>query len=133
MRQLPKNLAEIDGDIVTLLLEDDKKVLLDLDDWNRLNIHRWFVRKSFSRPYCMRKYRNAHGEFYIRMHREVMRTPRNEIVHHKNRNTLDNRKSNLENMLQKHHHHIHTKTYPRLIKYADENVTETIPDHTHNS
>jgi len=133
MRQIPKNEAEIDGDVVTLLLEDDQKVLLDLDDWNRLNIHRWFIRKSFSRPYCMRKYRNSHGEFYIRMHREVMGTPGNEITHHKNRNTLDNRKCNLENMLQKHHHHIHTKTYPRLIKYETQNVTETIPDHPNNS
>lgn len=44
----------------------------------------------------------------ISMHRFIARTPREMVCHHDNRNSLDNRDENLENMSKQQHDLLHT-------------------------
>lgn len=63
-----------------------------------------------------------------RVHRIVARTPPHEVCHHRNRNSLDNRRNNLLNMNPIHHDHLH-KNNNCLVKY-DNNSTGV---HTKNA
>lgn len=97
-------------------LTHGKRAIVDAELFDDLNKYHWQARKSFCRWYAMRKVVSNGREFWIRMHRQIMNTPRDQIVHHKNRNTLDNRRAELENMTQKNHKFLHQNTFPRLIK-----------------
>lgn len=90
--------------------------VVDADMVEELSKYSWQARKSFSRYYAMRKVVNNGKEHWIRMHRQIWKTPNGMIGHHKNRNTLDNRKSNGENMTQKNHRQLHITTIERLAK-----------------
>ena len=66
----------------------------------------------------------SHGKtITISMHRFIARTPRGMVCHHKNGNSLDNRKSNLENMTKKAHD-LHHKNNKCLIKYQMATVQD---------
>lgn len=70
--------------------------IVDPEELAWLNKYRWFARKSKCRWYALRKFVMDGKEYTMRMHRQLTGCPRDMAVHHKNRNTLDNRKSNLE-------------------------------------
>jgi len=55
----------------------------------------------------------------LSMHRFVARTPFGMACHHRNGNTLDNRKSNLVNMSKKLHNQYHADN-KILVKFASE-------------
>lgn len=77
--------------------------LVDPDDYDLLSKFHWHLKQSNGCFYALRRaYKNGY-RFWIRMHREVMRAPLGFVVHHKNRNTLDNRKSNLEVLTDEEH------------------------------
>jgi len=84
-----------------------KAAIVDIDDYENLNQYNWYIIKQHGLPYAARKVNTKAGSYWVRMHRQIMHTPAGEIVHHKNRRTLDNRKSNLENMTDIHHARIH--------------------------
>jgi len=66
----------------------------------------------------------SHGKtITIAMHRFIARTPTGKVCHHKNGNSLDNRKMNLENMGKKSHDLYH-KNNNLLIKYEDPSGPE---------
>ncbi len=96
--------------------------IVDLDDFERLKKYTWHARKSFSRFYAMRKVVHDGKEFWIRMHREVMHTPQGQITHHKNRRTMDNRKSNLENMIGKDHKFLHQTKFPGRVPRLEKKL-----------
>jgi len=86
--------------------------IIDAEDYEEINKYTWQARKSFCRYYAQRKVKTKTGEFWIKMHRQIMNTPSGYIVHHKNHRTMDNRKCNLANMTQKDHRHEHTSSFP---------------------
>lgn len=54
----------------------------------------------------------------IAMHRLLAHTPRGEICHHRNTNTLDNRDANFHNMSHRHHKQLHgIRRYGRKNKH----------------
>lgn len=69
--------------------------ILDPDDIERLGHYRWKALKSKACIYAVRRETVRGKRQTIRMHREVMHCPDNCVVHHINKNTLDNRKINL--------------------------------------
>jgi len=68
-------------------------VLVDDEDYERLNTHNWFVKECPSSFYANRSY---HGGLLL-MHREILglRMFDGKIVDHINHNGLDNRRENL--------------------------------------
>jgi hypothetical protein len=94
--------------------------VVDADMVEELSKYSWQARKSFSRYYAMRKVVSNGREHWIRMHRQIWKTPRDMIGHHINRNTLDNRRSNGENMTQKNHRMLHITTIDRLAKVYED-------------
>lgn len=94
-------------DNVRLIAIADKVCMIDEEDAERILKYKWKLRKVRTRYYAVRSIRTNGKEFLLPMHRQIMHTPRHQVVHHKNRYTLDNRKRNLQNMNQQEHHLLH--------------------------
>lgn len=67
--------------------------------WRAIKWHfRWYAVAS----------RTLHGStVQVAMHRLIAATPRGEVCHHYNKNSLDNRFANLLNQLPLHHQQLH--------------------------
>ncbi|MFC1794103.1 HNH endonuclease [Planctomycetota bacterium] len=76
-------------------LTQGKYTIVDQDDFERLNKHKWYAVKSTNTFYARRTRRAGKKYVFIMMHRDVIHPPENLLVDHINRNGLDNRKSNL--------------------------------------
>lgn len=84
------NVYVIDGDSVVIITKQNEKILIDLDDLERVNKHCWSVDSK--------GYVNAGGKCLggtTRLHRFILDCPKGYVVDHINRDKLDNRKSNL--------------------------------------
>ncbi|MFC1636074.1 HNH endonuclease [Planctomycetota bacterium] len=79
-----------------------KFALVDPDDFERLNQHKWYCTKS---GYAKRAVKNKSGkgpkQVTICMHNLICPVPEGMLVDHKNRNRLDNRKANLRPATEK--------------------------------
>lgn len=113
-----KESTEIDSNFAIIKLTHGMTAIVDPDVYEQIKGYHWQARKSFCRFYAMRKTSTSFGEYWTRMHREITKCPNGQIVHHKNRRTLDNRRSNLQCMTQMQHQAIHVNKMPRLIKKA---------------
>ena len=78
-----------------MILKDGTKVLLDLEDYKRLSGYTWRLLKVNGKQYVVRS-AGINGKDNIYLHREVMRETGRKKISHRNKNTLDNRKENLE-------------------------------------
>lgn len=85
----PKN------DLPIIDLGNGLKAILDQEDYNRLYLFHWVAKKSRGCYYACRRERTGKKTRWIRMHREVTNCPKTHVVHHRNYNSLDNRKANL--------------------------------------
>jgi len=72
--------------------------IVDVQDFEHLKRYRWFLAKSNSCSYAIRRIRHNGHSTSIRLHREIMNTPPDMDCHHKNGKTLDCRRCNLANM-----------------------------------
>lgn len=77
--------------------------LVDEDDYEVLNRWTWTVKAFQGCHYALRKYVHYGKTNWIRMHREIMNHPKGKEVHHKNHDTLDNRKCNLVALTPEEH------------------------------
>lgn len=99
-------------DLCRIALSRGRYVIIDEDDFEWLSKYRWYAKMSNCCWYAVRKKWVDGKCTLIRMHREIMKTPPGEECHHTFCNTLDNRKSQLENLTPRAHHEIHkTKIY----------------------
>lgn len=72
------------------------KVLVDLDDIDKLKDRKWFYTKSNGVISNKRKdERRVNQNGHIKIHRLITDAPEDKVVDHINGNTLDNRKKNL--------------------------------------
>lgn len=97
---LPTNFAciPLTGGLVTLVSIEDL-------DW--LSRWKWkAVRSSFCFYACRDIVLNG-TEIRLRMHRVICKCPDGFVVHHKNRRSLDNRRSNLMIVTDEQHHKFH--------------------------
>jgi len=91
----------------TLVACGSRTVVIDNEDAERILPYVWFVRRTRYNNYAYRKKMLHNKIFMVWMHRQIMHCPSNMVVHHKNRNGLDNRKENLELMTKKQHADFH--------------------------
>lgn len=77
-------------------LTQGKYALVDDEDFERLNQHKWQVCKKGYCFYAQRSIQKSNGGWTTSpMHRQVMSAPPDMQVDHHNHNGLDNRKANL--------------------------------------
>ena len=88
----------------TILLNKGYTTIVDADDYDVLNLYKWRIARSHNIVYAARRFTHAGRTRIIKMHRWIMSTPPDQVVHHRNHNALDNRKKNLRNCFP----HIHT-------------------------
>jgi len=69
-----------------------KTVLVDSEDLSLVSKYNWYVDKKYNNDYF---YCRSTRKPYIRLHRLIMKFPKNKVIDHINHNTLDNRKENL--------------------------------------
>ncbi|MCK5607231.1 hypothetical protein KAR91_35435 [Candidatus Pacearchaeota archaeon] len=100
-----------DPTVALIPLGDGRFAIIDKEDEERIAKYKWFAHRSRSMLYAMRKVTSKNSVYYVRMHRQIMHTPQGLITHHKNRNPLDNRKENLQNMTDEDHDTIHGKNH----------------------
>jgi hypothetical protein len=83
-----------------------KVALVDDDDYERLNKHKWHAVKHRNTYYA----RRTENKKTIAMHREILNMEKGTICDHINRNGLDNRKQNL-----------------RICSHSQNNKNRTLP------
>jgi len=81
--------------------------IVDTELFDDLNRHYWRAMKSSYCCYAVRKHRIAGKDYYIKMHRLIAETPPFQECHHKNGNSLDNRRCNLSNLSPPAHRRLH--------------------------
>lgn len=87
------------ADNVSIIVDDDNFEFFKSLDWTLVRCRSsWYARTTFKSTVLPR---------HIYMHRLVAKTPSDQVTHHKNRNSLDNRRSNLLNMSRHDHHLLH--------------------------
>lgn len=101
-----KPAAPIHG-YATIKLTKGYIAIVDEDDYENLSQYKWLAFKWSNKYYAARKIIKNGKTFWLPMHRQIMHTPKGLIVHHKNYNTMDNRKKNLDNMRKEQHNWLH--------------------------
>jgi len=76
-------------------LTQGKFAIVDAEDYERLNRHKWCVENYHNTYYAQRGIIRNGKHISIRMHQEVLSIPHGTRINHRNGNHLDNRKSNL--------------------------------------
>jgi hypothetical protein len=76
-------------------LTQEKYAIVDPEDFERLNKHKWHASKWGNTFYAIRCAGPRNKTKYIRMHREIIHPPDHLVVDHINHNGLDNRKANI--------------------------------------
>lgn len=76
------------------LVHKGKPILFDSDDWSKISCHRWMIDYN---GYAMsrRKMIDGISSKEISMHRLILGCDTSQMVDHKNRNRIDNRKNNI--------------------------------------
>ena len=102
-----------------LHLGDGKVVVIDSEDYDYLTQFTWHTRRRCKSYYAQLLFTPPNWKGTTQMSRLIAKTPTNKICHHRNRNSLDNRKANLINMDMREHHILHQND-TLLVKYADK-------------
>ncbi len=78
-----------------IFISQNKRVVVDDEDYSFLHRFTWSARKCADRDYAVtaRRFDDAYHATF--MHRMILNAPPNMVVDHVNGNTLDNRKENL--------------------------------------
>ena len=76
-------------------LTQGKYAIVDPEDFERLNRHKWYAANLSHTFYAERIIMVRKRRVHIMMHREIIRVPDGMFVDHINHNGLDNRKANL--------------------------------------
>ena len=90
-----KNTYTIDGDITWIELTQGKYGIIDTEDIHLTWPYRWSAFRSRKTFYVTRTEHIKYKSITIRLHREILKSPKNHLTDHKNHNGLDNRKLNL--------------------------------------
>lgn len=97
----------VGSDHALIKLTHEKFAIVDAESYNWLNSYYWRAKKSHNCWYAARRKITNGKAKTILMHRQITQCPKNKVVHHKNRNCLDNRTKNLEVLERKRHEKIH--------------------------
>jgi hypothetical protein len=102
-----------------ILLTQGKVALVDDEDFERINLHKWYAHKDCHTFYAHRGVKIPSQKTII-MHHEILGPIAGQMVDHINGNGLDNRKENLRLVTrrangQNRHHNKHSK-YPGVTR-----------------
>lgn len=90
-----------------LRIDGETQVIVDAYSYDWLRQYDWKVYRH-QRSIYVKYTRTINGkQKAIYMHRLIAMTPTSMTCHHRNRNTLDNRRKNLLNMTKKEHQALH--------------------------
>jgi len=84
--------------------------IVDPEDYERVSRFRWRLRKSSHCFYAVHRFFVDGKPREQPMHRFILQTPPGMECHHVNHKTLDNRKSNLQNITPEEHRLEHFKS-----------------------
>lgn len=90
-----------------LPIGQNKICIVDADLLTFLKIFTWYPTKTRKCWYACAMLGEPHHHRRISMHRLIAMTPRGQVCHHRDRNSLNNTKSNLVNMTQEDHKFLH--------------------------
>lgn len=99
-------------------LQNGLVALVSPEDYDRLKNYNWFAKLYHGSYYAVRKVKFEGRYRLVKMHRMAAHTPIGMITHHRNKNTLDNRRCNLLNLFPKLHTAIH-RNDRILVKFAE--------------
>jgi len=88
-------------------LGNERFAIVDSPVRRDLLAHKWYAVLWNFRWYAYSKRLLDGTPCYVAMHRLIANTQKNEVCHHANRNSLDNRIANLMNMSSRHHRELH--------------------------
>jgi len=94
--------------VARIYLGNNRWSLVDPEKFEELICYHWFAHKSFNCWYAVRTAISDGKRVFIRMHREIANTPWFMVCHHINKNSLDNRLENLQNMTWWDHTKLHS-------------------------
>ena len=84
------------GAVNVIKLTQGKYAIIDSEDFERINKHKWYTFYDNWNWYAVRNIRKVNGKRTMqRMHRVIMNCPEGLEIDHRNHDTLDNRKCNL--------------------------------------
>ena len=89
--------------IAIIPLTHGKVAIVDPHRYNALRMFHWRAVQAHRNWYAKTTLTKNGKTFDISMHRFVAQTPFGQVCHHKNRNSLDNRETNLVNMEKRSH------------------------------
>lgn len=90
--------------------------IIDAADFDLVSQYKWRAVKYHRCYYARATFYKNSTRHSVSMHRLLGETPASMVCHHRNRNTLDNRRINLLNMLKNEHKFLH-KNNSLLIKF----------------
>jgi len=99
-------------------LTNDKVCIVDADLYDGLMRYKWRAVKSHRCWYAKTTVGKGADQCDISMHRLIAQTPRGLQCHHRNRNSLDNRRANLLNMTRRNHESLHRNNNV-LVKFSE--------------
>ena len=91
-------------------------VVVDDDLVDKLKEQYWYITIGRGLPYARMRSQKSRPPKHTWMHRMIVDCPKGMIVHHRNGNTLDNRRENLQIMSQAEHGPF--KTYGKRPAYV---------------
>lgn len=121
-----KNRTQTFNSISFIHLQDGKRVMVDTEDLTGLTKYKWRAVKASRLHYAKTTVGKPPHQVDLSMHRLIARTPKNQVCHHKNRNSLDNRRCNLENMDPKEHELFHQHNN-LIVKFKSTDQKTTCP------
>lgn len=110
-----------DSEVRVISLGGQYLAIVDADLYDDLNHYRWRAVRYFRSYYARALTDPDRKHLGISMHRLIARTPRDMVCHHRNRNTLDNRRANLINMTRHDHEFLH-KNNTLQVKFTDNSA-----------
>jgi len=100
----------------TIDLGNGHQAIIDEDLYPGLMKYKWRAVQAHRCWYAKTTVGSGDKQVELSMHRIIMRTPYGQVVHHRNRNSLDNRRINLVNM-SKYDHQTEHRDNTLKIKY----------------
>lgn len=90
-------MAVKEGGLVRIPMTRGLWVIVDESDYELVKAYKWYPVKCKRTFYAMASVKPAEKKIFIQMHRLIMNTEKDLVVDHKDRNGLNNSRSNLRN------------------------------------
>lgn len=105
-------------------LTNNQVAIVDEEDYEDMIKHNWCAAwDNHTKSYYALRTKVSNGRKTVRMHREIMNTPKNMETDHINHDTLDNRKQNLR-IVTCSQNHMNQRLKPCTSKYKGVSLDE---------